>query len=327
MRQVISVVFCVGTIILVCLTLISFSDYQSQTFDIFDHLRLHYIICAGFAFFIFIWLRKTHWIALVLLVLFSNGYILYSSSLLTLAETKVRQGTKVIKLLNFNAYFRNNNSKAFLSYVNQEQPDLIVLEEFFEIRKDVIRSLKSQYKYSGPVFIKSENATTKIPNYIFIFSKFPFELKTFKHWNIGVRNPPIAHVEVKLGQAKIDLMAVHMPWPYNAKLKAQGLEWLSEYLETLTNPVLLVGDFNLTPWSDALLKFTSENKLKKFGKFERSWPSQTADIYVPFAHFLIDHVFVRNSDKWKFHKHKFSAGPSIGSDHLPMMSKFSISRK
>lgn len=327
MRKAISFVFCVGTIIIFVLTLISFSHFQSQSFDIFDHLRLHYFVCAGLAFFIFLWLKKTFWTALALFVLFSNGYILYSSSLLTLAETKVSQGTKVIKLLNFNAYFRNKDSKGFLEYVSQEQPDVIVVEEFVGLGEDVERSLKSHYKYSGPHITKPENETTNHPNYIFIFSKFPFQLKTFKHWDFGDRNPPMAHVELTIEDTKIDLIAVHMHWPYNAKLKAQGLGWLSEYLKPLTNPVLLVGDFNLTPWSDALLEFTSANKLKKFGTFERSWPSQTADIYIPFAQFLIDHAFVRDNDKWKINKHRFEAGPSIGSDHLPMISEFSIEQK
>lgn len=322
MRKVVSFVFSFGTLILICLTLISFSDYQSQTFDIFDHLRLHYIICAGFAVFIFLWLRKTIWLVLALFVLLSNGTILYSSQLLTLEETEINQSTNVIKLLNFNAYYKNKNAKKLIDYINREKPDVIVLEEFRGITQETVFLLKSQYPYSGPF-----DEITKRPNYIYIFSKIPFEFKTLKHREIGDKNPPMVHGKLKLGSTKIDLIAVHLYKPFNAQIKSDALNWLSDYLKPLTNPVLLVGDFNLTPWSDALIKFSSSNQLKKFGTFERSWPSQTAIIYIPFAQFLIDHVFVRDGALWKINKHRFEAGPSIGSDHLPMISEFSIEKK
>ncbi len=322
MRQLISFIFSFGTILLVSLTLISFSDYQSQTFDIFDHLRLHYIICAGFAFFIFLWLRKTTWLVLALLVLLLNGSILYSSYLLTLGETEEKHAAKVVKLLNFNAYYKNKNAKKFIELVHQEKPDVIVLEEFRGITLETVFQLKSLYPYSGPV-----DEITKRPNYIYIFSKLPFELKSFKHREIGDKNPPMIHGELQVGDATIDLIAVHLYKPFNAHIKSDALKWLSNYLKQLTNPVLLVGDFNLTPWSDALLKFSSKNKMKKFGWLERSWPSQTADVYFPFAHLLIDHVFVRDGALWKINKHRFEAGASIGSDHLPMISTFSLEKK
>jgi|GEM_PF-3857781 len=327
MRKAISFVFCVGTIIILVLTLISFSPFQSQTFDIFDHLRLHYFVCAGFAFFVFLWLRKTVWLTVTLLILLSNGSILYSSFTNTSALKKPTAQTKLIKLLNYNAYYKNKSAKKFIDYVNQEKPDLIVLEEFVGMSKEVVQSLKSQYVYSGPYLTKSDDKNSKQPNYIFIFSKFPFQIKTFKHWNLSDRNPPIAHVELNIRDTKIDLIAVHMHWPYNAKFKAQGLNWLSNYVKPLKNPVLLVGDFNLTPWSDTLLRFSQKNKMKKFGWFEGSWPSQTANVDFPFPHFLIDHVFVRDSAEWKINKHRFEAGKSIGSDHLPMISEFSLETK
>lgn len=322
MRKAVSFIFCLGTILILVLTLISFSPFQSQSFDIFDHLRLHYFICAGFAFLVFLWLKKPVWLWVALLVLFSNGFILYSSFSETLAQSGKSQNTKSIKLLNFNTYYKNKDARKFIDYVNEEKPDVIVLEEFRGITLETVSSLRSQYPYSGPY-----DEITKRPNYIYIFSKLPFELKTFKHREIGDKNPPIVHVELKADETKIDLIALHLYMPFNAQIKSEALEWLSNYLTSLKNPILLVGDFNLTPWSDALLKFSQQNKLKKFGLFERSWPSKNADIYFPFAHLLIDHVFTRDSDLWKIRKHRFEAGPSIGSDHLPMLSEISLEKK
>ncbi len=322
MRKAVSFIFCLGTIIIFVLTLISFSPFQSQSFDIFDHLRLHYFVCAGFAFLVFLWLRKPAWLLVALLVLFSNGFILYSSFSETLAQSEKSQNTKSIKLLNFNAYYKNKDARKFIDYVNEEKPDVIVLEEFRGITQETVFTLKSQYPYSGPY-----DKTLKRPNYIYIFSKLPFELKTFKHREIGDKNPPMIHGELKVGETRIDLIALHLYKPFNAQIKSEALEWLSGYLNSLHNPVLLVGDFNLTPWSDVLLKFSLQNKLKKFGWLQRSWPSKNADIYFPFAHLLIDHVFIRDSDLWKINKHRFEAGPSIGSDHLPMISEISLEKK
>lgn len=322
MRKAVSFIFCLGTILILALTLISFSPFQSQSFDIFDHLRLHYFVCAGFAFLVFLWLKKPVWLSLALLVLLSNGFIFYSSFSETLAQTGKSQNIQKIKLLNFNAYFRNEDSNSFIDLVRKEKPDVIILEEFLGISEDVVNLLKSDYQYSGPF-----EETTKRPNYIYIFSKLPFELKSFKRWNRGDNNPPMAHGVLTVGDTKIELIAVHLHWPYNAQLKTNALGWLSNYLTPLKNPILLVGDFNLTPWSDALLKFSRENKLKKFGWLQRSWPSKNADIYFPFAHLLIDHVFIRDSDLWKINKHRFEAGHSIGSDHLPMLSEISLEKK
>ena len=99
-------------------------------------------------------------------------------------------------------------------------------------------------------------------------------------------------------------------------LTPQRLAWRNEQLaiagEVLAEvdaPMLMVGDFNTTPWSASFRAFRSENNLSGFNT-RATWP-----VWLGFAGIPIDHAFVSPDLRIL----GIETGPDIGSDHRPLL--------
>ena len=96
----------------------------------------------------------------------------------------------------------------------------------------------------------------------------------------------------------------------------QRLAWRNEQLAIAGDilaevdaPMLVVGDFNATPWSASLRAFRSENDLSGFNT-RATWP-----VWLGFAGIPIDHAFVSRDLRIL----GIETGPDIGSDHRPIL--------
>jgi endonuclease/exonuclease/phosphatase (EEP) superfamily protein YafD len=94
---------------------------------------------------------------------------------------------------------------------------------------------------------------------------------------------------------------------------------LAELVAQETMPVIVIGDFNATPWSYAFKDFSSEtglvNSQNGYG-LDATWPSTFPVTLVPLDHML-------HSDSLTTVTRK--VGPDLGSDHLPLLVEVSRS--
>ena len=104
---------------------------------------------------------------------------------------------------------------------------------------------------------------------------------------------------------------MHHAWPLHAYAQANHTEWLIAWRQSVTEPLLIAGDFNLTPFSWKLSKFAWKTGLRRYSTYQRSWPGH---LYAPA--FLIDHVFSTDT----FRPLDVRTGPALGSDHLPIIA-------
>jgi endonuclease/exonuclease/phosphatase (EEP) superfamily protein YafD len=90
---------------------------------------------------------------------------------------------------------------------------------------------------------------------------------------------------------------------------------LPAMVASLEAPIVLVGDFNATPWSYALTRVIGETGLAPLAGLRPTWPAHLGWPQLP-----IDHVLV--SGEWRL----LSAerGPYAGSDHRPVIARLAL---
>jgi endonuclease/exonuclease/phosphatase (EEP) superfamily protein YafD len=124
------------------------------------------------------------------------------------------------------------------------------------------------------------------------------------------------------------VMTTHMDWPFPIERQREEFAVAEAAASGVSGPLLVVGDFNSTPWSYAMKGFEATTGLVRQTRALISYPLMFT---VPnrvarggllrFLPFLpLDQVFERGIDVHELHR-----GPETGSDHLPVIFTFSIS--
>lgn len=124
-------------------------------------------------------------------------------------------------------------------------------------------------------------------------------------------NPALIWARFGTSDRPYRIAGLHHAWPFQAHAQAKHTDWLIAWRRSVSEPLLIAGDFNLTPFSWKLSKFAWKTGLKRYSTYQRSWPGHR---YTPA--FLIDHIF--SSDA--FRPLDVKVGPALGSDHLPIIA-------
>jgi endonuclease/exonuclease/phosphatase (EEP) superfamily protein YafD len=92
------------------------------------------------------------------------------------------------------------------------------------------------------------------------------------------------------------------------------LERVASHCARIEGPLLLAGDFNLTPWSPFYSDFIRATGLVNAARGRlATWPAWLGPLGIP-----IDHALLRGSLSLV----RIASGPDLGSDHLPL--KFAL---
>ncbi|MCJ7726089.1 MAG: endonuclease/exonuclease/phosphatase family protein, partial [Acidimicrobiia bacterium] len=125
-----------------------------------------------------------------------------------------------------------------------------------------------------------------------------------------------AAVEVTLGGDRIVVLVLHPPSPTSGERAARRNGILSaagDWVAGIDAPVVVVGDFNTTPWSPAFRSLQVRGGLAdtaRGGGFQPSWPSGWGPAMIPIDHALHTGGVVVVERR---------TGPSFGSAHRPLM--------
>ena len=144
----------------------------------------------------------------------------------------------------------------------------------------------------------------------------------FSRWPLQAEDVPVGGRITRIVRARVDwngtpltIFGVHLHWPLsrgNAQARAEELQALAAAARSESAPVLIAGDFNLTPWSRWFARFVAESGLQDCALGQGllgTWPAQV----MPPMRIRIDQCFA--SAQWRVHR--VSVGPRLGSDHLP----------
>jgi endonuclease/exonuclease/phosphatase (EEP) superfamily protein YafD len=218
-----------------------------------------------------------------------------------------------LKLVTFNT--ASGDAKAIAAFLLHASPDVAVLQEvggrqFIELRT----LLGHRYPHSHGCIARGCAAA--------IFAKRPWVAAGQEHWTTST--PEAIWVQFDDSEmGRLRVVGVHLALPFRSKTQTRHIERLIALRASLTGPIIVAGDFNMTPWSYRLQRLLAAAGLRRHATVLRSWPTDRHPQFrLPAPTFLIDHVLTTPDIK----SIAIRTGPVVGSDHLPVIARVRLPR-
>jgi endonuclease/exonuclease/phosphatase (EEP) superfamily protein YafD len=302
------------TVLLLAATLLAALASFYWLFELFSHFKLFYavgaLLCAAGLALMGAW----RWMALALLLALWNGYApanqLWPGGGAAAAKP-ARAGQ--LTVFHFNVGLHHEQPSRVVSYLqrNAKAIDVVVLLEVTSDFTVALDDLKGVYPYQ----IRHIEDT---PFGIALASKLPIDFGAVSF----IPSEHYPHIEATLKlpgrQQPLALYAIHAPPPISGELAAARNAKFDHVArlaaaQAKATPVV-VGDFNLTPWSPHFKRFAAASGLRDARaprRFDHTWPVTFNNANIGLA---IDHSFAHPS----LPVVKRTIGPDLGSDHLPV---------
>jgi endonuclease/exonuclease/phosphatase (EEP) superfamily protein YafD len=195
-------------------------------------------------------------------------------------------------------------------FLAETDADAVVLQEVGKPNAALLRqALQSRYPYSVGDWG------------IIILSKHPFladgrvDRPGYPPWiSLMVR-----WVQLEVNGTKFELAGIHLARPFYAELQHQDIAALIAFVNSRALPIVMAGDFNMSPWTEKLGRFEQASGLKRYNTFHPTWPMQKRSVpLLPIV--AIDNVFASP----QFAAIAVVSGPRLGSDHRPVVADLAL---
>ena len=210
-----------------------------------------------------------------------------------------------LKIIQFNAWHKNSDIQSDVQWLTSEAPDVIAIEELTPGMYDALLAHGDYHMMPGRLGTA-------------LFTKAPPKESIFPALGPQRERPDLVSATLPHSVGDFTMIGLHLSWPTYLS-QSDVREQLLENLKTVDrSKVILVGDFNLTPWSFALQDFDKRSGLSRRDRAIFSWPGQPfldGRLSSPIPFLPIDHVYAGSA--WRTVSIK--RGPKRGSDHYPLV--------
>jgi endonuclease/exonuclease/phosphatase (EEP) superfamily protein YafD len=299
---------------LVCAaTIAGFASQFGWLLELTSHFRVQYFFTLVI---ITIWLASLKKLAAatVCAVFAIVNLTLILPFYLPMGAMAQENSTPVLRALLLNVNARNQNHDRVIQEITANDPHILVLLEVTPTWANELESLQKSYPYR---LIAPQQGNFGIA----LLSKLPW--KTAAIVPFGAIDRPSVVAEFQVYDQLVTLVGTHPSPPMSpskARQRNQQLQRIANFLRPKENPVLLVGDLNISPWSyyfGQLLKNANlRNSAYGWGVMP-TWPAGFAVLWIPIDHFLV-------SEDITIHQRR--NGSAVGSDHYPVIVDFSLNR-
>jgi len=210
-----------------------------------------------------------------------------------------------LRVMTVNVFTANRNYAGLLALLKSERPDVVAVLEIDEVWAAALADLETEFPHRL-VLPQEDNFG------IGLFSKRPFEEIT----PVDLEGVPAVRAVVKVGDVPITVLAVHtLPpaSPLYIQIANKQLDLLPKLMQEDENPVILLGDLNVTRWSPYfvdLLDVSGASDARQGYGVVGTWPSHLWPCLIPIDHCLYTPPL---------HVVDLRRGPRFGSDHLPLI--------
>ena len=317
------------TAIFACVIILTIFGFLGQVWWVFDlasHFRLQYFIVLVVLVMFFIKAKK--WKSTGVGLFFGVANFILISPYIGIMNSVIEEDKSEIRILSMNLSHTNSSYKKAKLLIRKTQPNVLVLQELSNSWENALGETLGKFPYSAKfpentmddvVFPLPSFLIPKEKLFIGLFSHLPFE-RFIKDQSDDFLNSYIRG-SFKFKEKIFTLFGVHLVSPvgkYRTDLRNKQLASLAEEIQKNNQPTVVVGDFNITPWSSYFEEFIQKTGLRDTRKglgVYPTWLSQFPPLSIP-----IDHGLTSNGIKVG----SFSLGSSFGSDHLPIILDFSV---
>jgi endonuclease/exonuclease/phosphatase (EEP) superfamily protein YafD len=272
----------------------------------FSHFKLQYLVAAIILALWFLFSRRSLPALVMLVAVAVNAAYVLPWSLPGATASAAGAG-EPLRLLLANVNVDNPDVDRLLDLAERESPDLMVVQEV-----------------NGRWSRGLESLRQRMPHRVMETREDPFGIALLSRWPLlehGVETfapgqPPSIRAAVHVRGRRFSLIASHPVPPESAarwESRNRHLEVLARTAREAEDPVILIGDLNVTMWSSRYRVLEDGTGLinvrRGFGLLP-TWP-----LFFPPAMIPLDHCLVTED----FRTESVRTGPDIGSDHLPLI--------
>lgn len=209
---------------------------------------------------------------------------------------------KALSIFCHNLWGANRQAMAELEDIRKLSPDIAVLVEVDSWWAKQLESLESAYPYN---LVEARDGYFGVA----VFSRIPLRkslLRDFSGYEI-----PSPLIEFEFQGQVVTLIATHPPPPVDAqsfRIRNWQLAELAREARLCEHPLIVVGDFNCTPWSATLHRFLRESGLRKSSVSQEITWSPLRSSWLGFP---IDYQLA--TQEWR--EEHGQTGNFLGSDH------------
>jgi len=213
----------------------------------------------------------------------------------------------VLVVATANIQYRNPDARALVDWLRKEKVDVAAV---VEVAPAHVRELEAMADYPHRRIVPDDG-----PFGIAVLSRHPLaEVKVIE----GAAGIPRIETVVQLPRGRVRLTALHPMPPLTTEdhfARNRLLRALADAAAASSEPSIIAGDLNATPWSSAFAGL-SDRGLRRATGLAPTWPAAAAGLMgIP-----IDHVLVTR--QWRVLASR--AGPNLGSDHLPVLATLAL---
>jgi endonuclease/exonuclease/phosphatase (EEP) superfamily protein YafD len=294
-------------LIVIAASVLPFGAKLWWVLDLPSHFRVQYLGAALGMLVLFALLRRMRWCIALALVAALN-LIVIRDYLPTFGRTAPAPSS--LRVMTVNLSGLDYDSDRLLASVRAESPDVLVLVELTPHSERWLAELDELYpnRFKRP-------ATGAFG--IGMWSRHPFENVR----EIALGETPVIEARVAAPFGALNVLGVHLRSPISRRLslaRNRQLTQLAELRSTFTGPLVITGDFNITPFSPIFADWLRDTGLRDARAergFDFSWPA-----FLPIVGIPIDHCIV--SDEFRVIAHRRL--PAFGSDHYPVVAELAL---
>ena len=215
-----------------------------------------------------------------------------------------------LRVATFNLWRGNERMEDVAKFLAEADADVVVLQEVTRDHGSKLRqALGSRYPYglgeTGLVIL------SKHP----IIAEGRVDRPGYPPW-ISLM---LRWARLEVNGTTFELAGMHLARPFYPELQQQDIAVLTQFVQSRTLPLIVAGDFNMSPWSQKLERFTDATELKRYNTVHLSWPMRWRGMpLLPLV--AIDNVFASRH----FAAISTEGGPRLGSDHRPVIADIAL---
>lgn len=303
-RKVVSVLLLVIAALAAGCAVLAHGGHVSRTLDILAHLMPLYAIASLLAVLFALWVganrRKTIMglgaIGVLACALLSAPEWLRSTGEYASATTP---GS--IKIIQFNTLRSNTDINRTVDWLIGQRPDVVALSEARHDLRDVLLA-RTGWKTAG-----SHGS-------LMIFTPRQY-VKMDRPTLIKGSHLTFVNASYVSTSGEMEIVTTHLDWPTRPTFQRQPADLERVVGRLPTERMLLLGDFNSTPWSQALQRLDRRLGLIRRDRAVATYPAEILGRPWPLPFLAIDHIYA--GPGWA--TVKVERGPWLGSDHYPLI--------
>ncbi len=279
-------------------------------FELFSHFRWQYAVISGI-FTPLLWRLGARVLAIFCLAAFS--FHLYTLGMQRLGPVAPAPAQGIaLRVMSANVRNSNTRYEELIDLVRRESPDVLCLYETTDAWQRHLTPLTERFAFS---LFSGNGARTG-------FACFSRErpVRVDPPSADGTTAPWMRLYFERQG-ASYSVVGAHIEYPLKpatARRRNRQLVLLAHSLGADRDPVIVAGDFNLSPFSPYSGDFEKAADLDDCSRgrsLEPTWPAAFAPLWIQ-----IDRCFTSPGVGVA----RYAVGPSIGSDHFPLLMEFVI---